>query len=120
MSPVTECEFVLALVLVVLLKDSCVMDSMLFGMIGILDFDDRPSEFPYADESSLSVDQFITADDMAVCLLASNMNPLIASQYSAPPCLCRRLNGAATVSGGMCMGDAKLVPRCSTYSHVSL
>lgn len=98
MSPASEFAFVL--LFVVLLNASCVMDRMLLGMIGILDLDD----IAYDDVSS--VDQFIT-DDSDVCLLDWTMNPLIASQYSTPPCLRRRWNGPASISGGVENGDIK-------------
>ena len=97
MSPAAE--FVLALLLAVFLSDSCVMEIMLLGMIGMLDFDALPNECAYVDVSS--VDQFTTGDDSDVCLLDWAINALIASQYSVPPCLCRRRDGAGTVSGGV-------------------
>ena len=109
MSPAIE--LALTLLLVELLNDSCVMDRMLFGMIGILDLPDLANVGAYDDVSS--VDQFTTGDDRDVCLLDWTMNPLIASQYSAPPCL-RRI----FVSRGSRM--VMEVPRWNTYSQVSL
>ena len=76
MSPAIE--LALGLLFVELLNDSCVMDRMLFGMIGILDLPDLANVC--ANDAVSSVDQFITDDDRDVCLLDWTMNALIASQ----------------------------------------